>query len=410
MNNGDQKQFVDFDGVKLKVFEDDDVAGVLAAVQAHERERTGGGQFDEKQAKEQLKKALAKQGVVEFTDEEMKTMPKIFKRLIVLQKKRCRLRKHVSGKDTTTYEIRFRRDGYDISASGKTIELAKANFIEKLKTAQPKEKRTGGGSTIPTTFTAFALYHYETFRKEKVSSEHYKNNLRLVDRYLSPRFKETPIEKITPPDCKKLLDEVMEQGKGKTADDLHSILNGIFKSAIAHGIIERNPLALILYTQHERESGKAITKDEETRLFNALNGTIYATAAALVLFCGLRPNELETAKIQGPFIVAVNSKRKTRKTEYKRIPIIDRLHPFLPADGVFNIPNLDMLRRHFKRALPGHKLYDLRTTFYTRCKEYDVADAARDHFVGHSFGVLGNTYTDLSDEYLLKEGKKLNAW
>ena len=32
MNNGDQKQFVDFDGVKLKVFEDDDVAGVLAAV------------------------------------------------------------------------------------------------------------------------------------------------------------------------------------------------------------------------------------------------------------------------------------------------------------------------------------------------------------------------------------------
>ena len=82
MNNGDQKQFVDFDGVRLKVFEDDDVAGVLAAVQAHERERTGGGQFDEKQAKEQLKKALAKQGVVEFTDEEIKTMPKIFKRLM----------------------------------------------------------------------------------------------------------------------------------------------------------------------------------------------------------------------------------------------------------------------------------------------------------------------------------------
>ena len=338
-------------------------------------------------------------------------MPKTFRRLLILQNKRCRLRTRASGKETTTYEIRYRRDGYDVSASGKTIELAKANFIEKLKTAQPIQKETCSGSDkIPATFTAFSLYHFENFKKEKVSPKHYENSLYLFNRYLSPRFKETPLIKITPSDCKTIIGEVKEQGKGKTADDLHSILNGIFKNAIAHALIERNPLALILHKQHERENGQAITKADEITLFKTLNSSIYEVAAALALYCGLRPNELETAEIQGEFIKAVNSKRKGGKVEYKLIPIIRRLRSFLPADGVFNIPNLDMLRREIKKALPGHKLYDLRTTFYTRCDEMGVAPPARDEFVGHSNATLTNTYRDLSEEYLLKEGAKLNAW
>ena len=346
----------------------------------------------------------AKKGIVEFTEKEMNTMPKHIKKLLIIDKKRCRLRTHPSGKNNVTYEIRFRRDGYNICACGKTLELAKANFIEKCKSVDV----VGVTTVTPTKFNDFAQFYFKHFRKEKVSPATFRTDTTRYNRYLLPKFNQKPIKSITPADCKFLLDEIKEQGKGKTADEIHSLLSVIFKAAIAHGIINRNPLDLILHIQHERKHGQALTKDEEQALKLGLNGSKYQGAIMLMLYTGLRPNELKTAKIDGNFIIAQNSKRKNKKIAYKKIPIIKALQPFLSFP--FNSFNLNMLRAEIRKLLPGHILYDLRTTFYTRCDEYGVLNAARDEFVGHSSGVLTNTYRNLSDEYLLEEGKKLNKW
>ena len=128
--------------------------------------------------------------------------------------------------------------------------------------------------------------------------------------------------------------------------------------------------------------------------------------ARLFFYTGLRPNEYNTARIEGQFIVAVNSKRKTKRVEYKKIPITPMLAPYLQGINEFEMVNRDVIREKFKAILPNHIVYDMRTTFYSRCKECGIADAARDEFGGHSLGALGNAYTDLSDEYLLKEGAK----
>ena len=343
-------------------------------------------------------------GIVEFNEKEINTMPKNLKRLIIIQKKRCRLRVHPSGKNSVTYEIRFRCDGYDVSACGKTIELAKENFIKKFKTAKPKSDDPT--ASVPTTFNAFAMYYFETFRREKVAAETYTKDMCRYKKHLKPFFSDLPLKKILPANCKLLLDKLKNQGLGKTADEIHSLMNVIFKSAIAHGILERNPLDIVLHTQHETESGTALSKLEEKTL-KEQSGQ-YAPWFMFMLYTGLRPNEFASAKIDGQFIVAVNSKRKTKKIQYKRIPFLKGLQEFLPLPAIK--PPVRTLREKIKEILPNHILYDLRTTFHSRCIEYKVDEIARKLFMGHSLGKLTQAYTDLSDEYFINEGKKLDEW
>jgi integrase len=339
--------------------------------------------------------------------------------LLIINNKRCRLRTHASGKNTTTFEIRFRRDGYDISASGTTIELAKANFIEKLKTAKPKTK-SDGKPVVCTTFNSFAMYYFENFRKERVAEKTYRTDLNRYNRYLKPYFKETPINKITPSTCKTLLDKVKEQGKGKTADELYSLMNGIFNAAITHRLIEFNPLSTVLHIQHDREEGKALAPDDEQKLLLWLSSSSCdcVVEISLLLFCGLRANEMENEKnppqICDRFIKAVNSKRHFKdksKIEYKFIPICTRLKHFI-GDNVTVRHSARAVRKRLQVVLPDYTLKDLRTTFYTKCQMFGVAEPALKEFMGHSFGKLGNAYSDLTKygDYLVKEGAKLNQW
>ncbi len=84
------------------------------------------------------------------------------------------------------------------------------------------------------------------------------------------------------------------------------------------------------------------------------------------------------------------------------------LAPYLTGVTELNFCRVETLRRVFGKIFPEHKLYDLRTTFYTRCQECGIAEVAIKKFVGHALGGLADTYTDLSEEFLLKEGNKLN--
>lgn len=343
---------------------------------------------------------------LKFDEKEIFKMPKTFRKQFRAQGCTAHIRKRTDGRYNCSYEIRYNKNGYHISASGTTLEVAKARFIEKLNNTTPQEKNYG--ITIPNNFDKFAVYWFENFHKRKVSEKTYKNNMRIYNRHIKPKFASLALLNMNP----AMLQEFIENlpGNGKTADDVHSLLNQVFDTAVKHGKLKLNPLSLFIHKPHERESGVELTLEEELKLLNAYKGTDYEIIFAVMLYTGIRPNELKTAKIAGEFILAVNSKRKNGKVEYKKIPIISYLRTCLKEIETIPCRYEERIRDAFNKVLPSHTLKDLRKTFNTRCVAHKVDYVARKLFMGHSLGKLDNTYTGNLDEYLLSEGKKLESW
>ena len=336
---------------------------------------------------------------------EILSMPKTFRKEFRTEGCTAHVRKRRSGKNNWNYEIRYRRNGYNITVSSNYLDEAKRKFIEKLHYID--KHGTEKENTVPSTMDAFSMYFFENFHKRKVAQSTYRIALNQYKNHVLPHFGDMPIKKITPKKCQELLDKIDASGISRTTDDIFSMLNIIFKAAVKHALIEHNPMDMVFHKKHEREHGTALTKDEERKLLDSMKGTPYELMFAVALYTGMRPNEYKTAKIEGKFIVARNSKRKGGKIEYKKIPIHPMLSPYLQGVEELKFCNEDTLRDKFRKLFPERRLYDLRTTFYTRCQECGVSPVARDTFVGHSLGELGNTYTDLSDEFLYAEGQKI---
>ena len=130
---------------------------------------------------------------LKFTKKELSKMPIQFRKQFILNDRLVRCRRRKSGKKTINYEIRYRRNGYNISVSSNDLEKAKEKFIEALKNADRQDEQ----QKVPATFNEFAMYYFENFKKRKVSPETYKGDLYRYNKHIAPHFKDVPIKKIT---------------------------------------------------------------------------------------------------------------------------------------------------------------------------------------------------------------------
>jgi len=339
-----------------------------------------------------------------LTEKEIMKMPKNVRKFFRVQGKLVHYRKRTKGRYNCSYELRYAKKPYNkhpISASGSTLEEATARFIEKLNNYIPQ---ADNALDVPKNFDKFAMYWFENFHKRKVCELVYKQGLARYKNHVKSVFGNLQLKDITAVSIQKLLDTLSVYHR--LEEDVFSMLNQIFSGAVKCGLIQLNPVGMVFHQNGEREHGKRIKKNEEIKLFNAYKNTPIQIVFAVMTYTGLRPNEYETAKINNDFIIARNSKRKNGKEEIKRIPITPMLRPYL--EGIAELPKIGLktLDRKFKEILPNHKLYDMRTTFQTRCSECGIPDNVIGVWMGNSIGKLKDAYTDFSDKYLLEEAEK----
>ena len=347
-------------------------------------------------------KSKAVSSLLHFTYKEIKNMATTFKKVFIANGLCAHVLKKPSGKNSYCYEIRYRSNGYDIRAYSTDLTKAKELFIAKT-TAQEiekyriKDKKTTG-NLFCHIFEQWHQYKYGTLCEK----EHTRFRTNFYN--LPEELRNKPINAITTLD----LDKVMKEVKPRKYEELRTLFNGIFKYAMASGILTHNPVALIKFKRSERQSRGALSEDEIKAFLERIKAAKYDSIrqfAYILYFFGLRPCEIdEEAHREGEFLIARNRKRKNGKIEYKKIPIPTQAQGLIDWDKPLTT-NLHRLKVNdtMKELLDGKTAYYLRHTFATTCQQYVRPDIV-DIWMGDSpTRLVGRVYTHFPDKFMREQ-------
>ena len=347
-------------------------------------------------------KSKAVSSLLHFTYKEIKNMATTFKKVFIANGLCAHVLKKPSGKNSYCYEIRYRSNGYDIRAYSTDLTKAKELFIAKT-TAQEiekyriKDKKTTG-NLFCHIFEQWHQYKYGTLCEK----EHTRFRTNFYN--LPEELRNKPINAITTLD----LDKVMKEVKPRKYEELRTLFNGIFKYAMASGILTHNPVALIKFKRSERQTRGALFEEEIKAFLGRIKAAKYDPIrqfAYVLYFFGLRPCEIdEETHREGEFLIARNRKRKNGKIEYKKIPIPTQAQGLIDWDKPLTT-NLHRLKINdtMKELLDGKTAYYLRHTFATTCQQYVRPDIV-DIWMGDSpTRLVGRVYTHFPDKFMREQ-------
>ena len=348
-----------------------------------------------------------KSGTIIFTKGEVSDMDKTFKRHFIINGYIAHVEKRKSGKNGFYYLIRYRRNGYNIAAASVNLHEAKLKFLEKTKPENIGKylvkRDICGLNSLEEIFEEWYQYKLGSINEKALNQ--YKSNFHT----LPGNLREKSIEKIRTID----IDKIMKDVKPRKYEDLRTLFNGIFKYAIASGIITHNPVALIPFKRAERQVRDCLSDNEIYTFLERIQEPKYERikqGAYVLYFFGLRPCEIEdeAPRREGDFLIARNRKRKGGKIEHKKIPISKQAQELIDWDRPLTFQVSKKPREEwFKEILNGKTAYNLRHTFATICQQYVRPDIV-DIWMGDSpQRLVGKVYTHFPDKFMYEQMQKV---
>ena len=356
---------------------------------------------------------------ITFSSEEISKMPRYFRKLFRTNHKTAHVRLRASG----VYEIRLQIDGVRISASSRFLDEAKIKFLQKLKlfdkdafqARQHAEKKPVAPQVLTPpalSVSDYALQYLETFKKPNISEKHFYNLSGIVRRHISRFFGDKLLQDLTATDCQKFLNELIQIGKFRTAEDAKSILDWVCSAAVADRLLLVDVMAHVQIQPHKRTAGKVIPR-EFIRAFLAKEPQSRAELCLwLLIFTGMRPCEVFSLSFDDSGFVSVQTakKKKWEEPETRRIPLHSALLPYIERIRAALPVSLILLERAFHRHFPPEfRLYDLRHTFTTATQQCHCYKSWVDYVTGHKGGAntTDRVYTHWEDDFQREEIEKL---
>ena len=343
---------------------------------------------------------------IKFTKKEIESMSKTFKREFIANGMAAHIIERPSGKHGSFYEIRYRRNGYDIAVSNKELKTAKAMFIEATQNLPPPDVIAKNKLSF-----GFIAEEWLRYKHGKVAEDTWKGYESQIRRFIPQKVKDKPIKSIRTSDIDELMNALDTPRK---YEDMRTIFNSIFKYAKASGIVTYNPVEMIPFKRAERENRDRLTDEQiKTFLTNLRTPAFDKTRnfALAMYFFGLRPCEIDDeAHFENGFLVCRNRKRKNGKKAYKKIPIPRQAQNLFDFNSPLKSPlSYDRTLDIMKKALPeGIIPYQLRHTFASVCDE-KVKREVVELWMGDSpERLVGKTYVHYSDEFMRNEMDKVN--
>lgn len=335
---------------------------------------------------------------IKFTKQEVDNMSKTFKKEFISNGCLGRIIQRPSGKNGVYYEIRYRRNGYNVSVCNKDINKAKELFV--LATYKLENYKTSVKSKLR--FIAIATEWLE-YKNGKITSQTLDDYESRISRFVPEELKNKKITDIRTNEIDKAINFASTP---RMYEELRSLYNQIFKYAIASGLISHNPVTLIPFKRAERKNRAAMTEEQIKAFLQRIKEPKFdkiRNCAYVLYFFGVRPCELDhEARFENGFFICRNRKRKGGKIEYKKIPIPEQAQEFIDFDKPLTLPfSYNAFLKYMKDALgDGLTPYNTRHTFASTCAEY-VKEEIVELWMGDApERLVGKTYIHYNDNFM----------